>query len=242
MGRRTGNPPPPRVAPGGRRTAPARRARTLLSGVGQQGRELRQANARLQEQVRDLERENARLQDLAVTDGLTGLANRRAYDAGLQREWRRAVRHGTALSLLLIDVDRFKGYNDAAGHEAGDACLRRVAAVVGGVVHRPGDLAARYGGDEFVVVAAETPGPEALQLAEAVRSRVAGLGIAHARSDVGPHVTVSVGLATIIPGPGDAPGSLLAAADVALYAAKRAGGNRVRRGEPPAAAGATVAG
>jgi diguanylate cyclase (GGDEF)-like protein len=184
----------------------------------------------LQEHTRELEREIARLQHLAVTDSLTGLANRRAYDACLQREWRRAQRHRTPLSLMLIDIDQFKRYNDTYGHAAGDACLRRVAAVVGKVVHRPGDLAARYGGEEYVIVAAETSSAEAGRLAEVVRAGVEALGIVHLQSDVAPHVTVSVGVATIIPRRHHIPAVLLTAADTALYAAKRAGGNRVLGG------------
>jgi diguanylate cyclase (GGDEF)-like protein len=186
----------------------------------------------LRKHVRELERVNVQLQHLAVIDSLTGLANRRAYDACLQREWRRALRHGTSLSLLLIDIDHFKRYNDTYGHDAGDDCLRRVAAVVGNVVNRPGDLAARYGGDEFVIVAAETPIAEASRLAEVVRVAVEGLGIVRVRSGVGPHVTVSVGVATTIPRQHDVPAALLTAADAALYVAKRAGGNGCCEGNP----------
>lgn len=175
-----------------------------------------------------IERENARLRRLVLLDSLTGLANRRAYDAGLEREWRRAMRHGTPLSLLLIDIDHFKRYNDGSGHAAGDDGLRRVAAVVGALTRRPGDLAARYGGEEFAILAAETSGAQATRLAEAVRARVEGLGITHAGADGARCVTVSVGVATAAPGRGETPAGLLAAADRALYAAKRAGRNRVR--------------
>ncbi|HEY8746208.1 MAG TPA: diguanylate cyclase [Chloroflexota bacterium] len=191
----------------------------------------------LQHHVHELQRENAHLHQLAVTDDLTGLANRRAYDVGLQREWRRALRHRTPLSLLFVDIDRFKSYNDTFGHEAGDDCLRKVAAVVGNVVHRPGDLAARYGGEEFLIMAAETSIEEATRLGEVVRARIEGLGIVHVRSDVSTNVTVSIGVATTIPRQHQRPAALLSAADAALYAAKRAGGNRVLRGIALDAAG-----
>ena len=194
----------------------------------------------------ELERENAHLRQLVVVDSLTGLANRRAYDAGFQREWRRAMRHGTPLALLLLDIDRFKRYNDAYGHAAGDECLRRVAAVIGGLARRPGDLAARYGGEEFAIVAAETSAAHAVRLAEAVRSRVEALAIGHAQSDVADRVTVSIGVAAATPRRDDPPAVLAAAADRALYAAKQAGRNRVDlatagEGRPLAGTGAADA-
>ena len=178
----------------------------------------------------ELEAATAELARLAAIDALTGLANRRLFDAQLEQEWRRAAREETPLSLLLLDVDNFKRFNDRYGHPAGDACLRQVAAAVGGTIHRPGDLAARYGGEELAVLLPGTDQFGAVVLAERLRAAIERLGIPHEGNPrCGGVVTASVGAATIVPaGQNTGDGTtLLAQADAALYEAKRAGRNRV---------------
>ncbi len=165
-------------------------------------------------------------QFLADQDPLTGLANRRHLDQVLDMEWNRNLRHGRPLSLIMADVDFFKLYNDTYGHKAGDECLRTVAAVLKSFARRPGDLAARYGGEEFLLVLSEAPAEDAARLAEEVRTAVKALGLPHRASKVEPVVTVSLGVATAIPNVDSDPGSLLQAADQAMYQAKRDGRNK----------------
>jgi diguanylate cyclase (GGDEF)-like protein len=181
----------------------------------------------LLETTRALDEANRELLRLSSVDGLTGIANRRQFDATLESEWRRSARTQAPLSLLMIDVDCFKGYNDRCGHLAGDECLRKVAGALAGQPRRPADLVARYGGEEFAVVLPETPADGALQVAESLRSAVQSLGLPHPCSLAGPQVTVSIGSATRIPVNGQAPSSLVTYADKALYRAKRGGRNRV---------------
>ncbi len=174
-----------------------------------------------------LEVKNAELQTLSTVDGLTGLANRRRFDEVLDQEFRRSRRESAPLALIMTDVDFFKKYNDSYGHQGGDECLRRVAAVLTQIARRPADLAARYGGEEFALVLPQTSLDGAATVAETVRSGVAGLDIAHASSTTAPHVTLSLGVA--VAQPDDAaldPATLLERADAALYEAKRAGRNR----------------
>ena len=175
----------------------------------------------------DQKRAEMALQALAAKDGLTGLANRRAFDQTMQSEWLRAQRSGKPLSLLFVDVDHFKLFNDKHGHQSGDECLREVAAIVGAQALRPVDLAARYGGEEFAVILPETDRDGACEVAERIRHAVMGLKIAHGAPRAGVHVTLSVGVATQVPTLDVAPDSLLGQADQALYAAKRLGRNRV---------------
>ena len=173
---------------------------------------------------------HAELAHLAHNDGLTGLANRRRFDEVLDAEWRRAARDGAPISLLLIDVDRFKLFNDRYGHQGGDACLRAVAEAVRGIVSRPGDLTARYGGEEIAVVLPGTDAAGATAVAERVRRAVEALALPHEGSpQCGGVVTVSLGCATSEPeaGPRTEAGTLIAAADAQLYEAKRTGRNRV---------------
>ena len=167
------------------------------------------------------------LRKLSVLDGLTGIANRRNFDEELARIWRRAQREAAPVSLVLMDIDHFKTCNDHYGHLAGDDCLRRVAQALQHTVRRPFDLVARYGGEEFVVVLPETDVPGAERLAEEMRKAVELLDIAHAASTVSPRVTISSGVAAISPEAGAQPDGLIAAADVCLYEAKKAGRNRV---------------
>jgi diguanylate cyclase (GGDEF)-like protein len=171
---------------------------------------------------------NRELQRLVHVDGLTGIANRRHFDAMLAREWRRGQRSGSPLSLLLLDVDHFKQYNDSLGHQAGDDCLRRVAASINGALRRPADLAARYGGEEFVVMLPDTPLDGAVAVAESLRGEVKQLGLPHERSSCDDVVTVSIGVAEPQICGAQTPADLVAAADRGLYEAKRQGRNRVQ--------------
>lgn len=175
----------------------------------------------------ELKRYRDFLEDMSLVDGLTCIGNRRCLDEFLFREWRRARRKHTPLSLLLLDVHFFKPYNDHYGHTQGDDCLRQVATAIQGLVHRPGDLAARYGGEEFAIVLPDTEPAGAYIMAERVRASVMGRGIAHETSLVAPVITVSVGVAAYDPAVDLTPDDLLRRADQRLYAAKRAGRNRV---------------
>jgi len=162
---------------------------------------------------------------LAVTDTLTGLANRRRFDQCLQVEWRRGLRDRAPLSLLLIDADAFKAYNDTYGHLRGDSCLKQIAEALLDAVRRPGDLVARYGGEEFAVILANTPGPGALQIAREICSIMQQRQLPHAANPFG-LVTVSIGCATLVPQFGRHADALIDNADRALYQAKRLGRNR----------------
>ncbi len=164
----------------------------------------------------------------AATDALTGLANRGCFDNTLEREWRRARREERPLALLLLDVDCFKFYNDDYGHPAGDAVLRAIAGCMQGAIRRPGDTAARHGGEEFAVILPNTHGDGAIQVAEAIRTAVAELALPHPRGSA-EIVTVSIGVAAVLTTPDTTPASLIASADAALYAAKSAGRNRTVR-------------
>ena len=187
----------------------------------------RRLTALVAERTAELRDANAELQRLAIEDGLTGLANHRRFREVLALEWNRSAREGAPLSLLLLDVDHFKLYNDTFGHPAGDACLRAVGGVLQDAVRRGTDLAARYGGEEFAVVLPGTPADGAPRVAEAIRAHVAALGVAHPRSSAAPHVTVSIGVATAALGGFTSPEELVARADAALYRAKAEGRNRV---------------
>ncbi len=199
-------------------------------------RRARELEAVVDERTRQLQTANQRLEDLSFLDPLTGIANRRRFDEVLVTEWRRAARSGTPLSVLVMDVDFFKQYNDALGHPAGDACLAQLAKVLAEHVNRPGDLAARLGGEEFAFIAA-TDGNGAESLADRLRRHVVQLGLPHPSSSVERVVTISVGVATTAPGFGGIPTTLVEAADRALYAAKKGGRNRVERFDPPTAPG-----
>jgi len=181
----------------------------------------------LAESNRSLGEANRALQQLAVVDSLTGIANRRRFDEVLETEWRRAFRSGAFLSLILIDVDYFKSYNDFYGHQAGDVCLRRVAQTMNNAVNRAGDLLARYGGEEFAVILQSNTAEGAIKVSEILRERVEALQIPHAKSNVSDVVTVSLGAATVVPAFDFSPATLIEVADKALYRAKEKGRNRV---------------
>ncbi|MDQ1081949.1 diguanylate cyclase domain-containing protein [Pseudoroseomonas cervicalis] len=177
-----------------------------------------------------------RMEEMATTDALTGLANRRRFEEALALEWRRCAREGQPLSLLVLDADNFKRFNDRYGHPAGDECLRLVANALSGVARRPGDVAARHGGEEFALLMPKTDPAGAALLAERVRAAVAGAARPHLGNTPAGIVTVSIGVATTWPkpekgpaGPGILSGAdaLLSAADRALYAAKMGGRNRI---------------
>jgi diguanylate cyclase (GGDEF)-like protein len=192
------------------------------------------------ERVRDLlqqdiiSRQQAELGRLALTDELTGLANRRGLNACLDREWRRSGREGTALAAIMIDIDHFKQYNDTSGHAAGDACLRLVAATLSGCLRRAGDMVGRYGGEEFVVLLPGVDMAGAGTLAETIRLAVQERNQPHPGSPFS-RVTVSLGVAVRLAGAFDTPQALLARADAAMYAAKAAGRNRTCLADAPAA-------
>jgi len=200
-------------------------------------------NARLYEQVQDysrsleekvaertarLEQLNQELQNLADCDGLTGVANRRRGDAYLEEIWRHLLRERQPLSVIMLDVDHFKAFNDNYGHQAGDDCLATVANTLQEQLRRPGDLVARYGGEEFMIILPNTDGDGAAMIGEKLRQAIEDLAIEHAHSSTGAVVTASMGTATMLPGASGATEQLLHEADVALYRAKHSGRNQVQ--------------
>ena len=187
-------------------------------------------NARTYEEVsrtgEALKRANRELTRLAVTDELTQVGNRRQFDEVLQTEWRRAMRRRTPVSLLMMDIDHFKSFNDRWGHQAGDRCLKEVAQILAGCATRAGDLVARYGGEEFAAILPTTPSEGARHVAERMRTAIERSRIAHGESPVGDDVTLSIGYASVVPASADGARELIASADCALYAAKHLGRNR----------------
>ncbi len=179
------------------------------------------------ERTSELEAANARLEDLSRTDPLTGLPNRRHFDEVTESEFRRALRTGEPLSLLVVDIDFFKGYNDTYGHANGDLCLCAVADALRTGLRRAGDVVARIGGEEFAVLLPATTQDTALALAECFRQAIAELAILHAASTVAHHVTISIGLAVLDHACADNFDALFRQADQALYRAKAGGRNRV---------------
>jgi len=173
----------------------------------------------------ELEKKNAELQRLSCLDGLTGISNRRRFDEYLEQEWLRVARNGGQLSLIMVDIDHFKAYNDNYGHQGGDDCLRRVAQSLDDALQRPSDLATRYGGEEFSIVLPDTDLEGAVLIAEKLRAGVEALGVAHAYSRTADHVTISLGVASIVPCEGDLSSALVTRADEALYKAKDTGRN-----------------
>lgn len=174
-----------------------------------------------------LRQANRQLAVSARTDGLLAIANRTCFEEQLEKEWQRAMRSHEPLGLLIIDVDDFKRYNDAYGHPAGDVCLRAVVDAVGACQQRSADLLARYGGEELALLLPHTDAGGAMRVAHAVCESVAQLRMAHKDSRCAPHVTVSVGVACVVPTRHSDPAQLVRAADAALYQAKNQGRNRV---------------
>lgn len=182
----------------------------------------------------------ATVEQLASLDALTGVANRRNFDMVLEREWLRAAREQTSLSLLLIDVDRFKPYNDVYGHLTGDECLRNVVAAIKPLICRPADLLARYGGEEFVVILPHTDARGASQMAEWIRREVESRKLPHPGNPPHAVITLSIGCASLTPHPSLSYLHLLEAADQALYRAKSAGRNRIHSAKTIPDAGSIV--
>ena len=175
----------------------------------------------------ELQKANLELQRLASLDGLTQLANRRRFDEYFNQEWRRLIREQQPISLILCDIDCFKMFNDTYGHLLGDDCLKKVAGALRLAVGRPADLVARYGGEEFAVILPQTSLQGALYIAETIRSMIHDLEIIHVNSPVSPYVTLSMGIATIIPQNNISYNQLISAADNALYQSKREGRDRL---------------
>jgi len=166
-------------------------------------------------------------QKKSVTDSLTGLANRRQFDAAFDQEWKRAARDKLPLALIMVDIDSFKKYNDTYGHARGDECLRQIAQILAKAGRRAGDLPARYGGEEFALILPGTDRAAAKRMAEGLRRKVEAFHIPHRTSEAIPWVTISLGVAALIPTRGSDPAKLIGLADQALYQAKRTGKNRV---------------
>ncbi|HEY9620028.1 MAG TPA: diguanylate cyclase [Crinalium sp.] len=181
---------------------------------------------KVSERTSALEKVNQELHRLAMLDGLTRVSNRRRFDEYLQHEWRRLRREQQPLSLIMCDVDFFKRYNDYYGHQAGDECLKQIAQAINKGVKRPGDLVARYGGEEFAVILPNTDVEGAVRVAIAVCAEVANLQLPHAQSSVSSYVTLSVGIANLVPDPDNSLETLIKMTDRALYQAKAEGRHR----------------
>ncbi len=175
----------------------------------------------------ELEDANRELRRLVNLDGLTQVPNRRKFDESLPEEWLRGARNSHPLSLILCDVDLFKQYNDSYGHLKGDDCLKQIAKMIEKIPQRPADLVARYGGEEFVILLPDTPIEGAFQVAQRIQAAIRELAILHETSTINAYVTVSLGVATIIPKNKVSSLSLLNAADEALYQAKKLGRNQI---------------
>jgi diguanylate cyclase (GGDEF)-like protein len=196
-----------------------RRVRRLIQ-QSQLYRQLEDSNQKLEEV-------NQTLQRLASVDGLTQVANRRCFDEALIHEWQRLSREQGPLSLILVDIDYFKRYNDTYGHLAGDKCLKVVAQSISKAVHRPADLVARYGGEEFVVLLPGTTLAGANQVAEAIKAAVKRLNLDHSSSPLGEKITLSLGIASLNPSQHSSPMTLIKSSDKALYLAKESGRDRI---------------
>lgn len=182
--------------------------------------------AKLQQSETSLKQANLELEKLVNIDGLTQIANRRCFDDRLRIEWQRLSREGQPISLLLLDIDYFKLYNDCYGHQVGDDCLQEIAQALEKALYRPADLVARYGGEEFAAILPNTEINGAIIVAEEIRSAIANLDIPHQNSDISDIVTVSVGVTSLLPCPQQKPSTLIQQADIALYSAKQQGRNR----------------
>jgi two-component system chemotaxis family response regulator WspR len=181
----------------------------------------------LRESQKKLAETNLELMRMANFDSLTGLANRRYFDESMSIEWKRAMRNRVPMSVMMLDIDYFKSYNDTYGHLKGDEVLRKVAEIIQKSLMRPADLAYRYGGEEFVLILPEISITGTKSLAENIRKNVEALDIPHEGSQISPHLTISIGIASIVPAGNDVPTDLVSQADAALYRAKDDGRNRV---------------
>ncbi|MCK2089294.1 diguanylate cyclase [Thauera aromatica] len=216
--------------PASHEPGPIREVAALFAAMDSMAAQLKRHTETLEHKVRErteeLEAANHKLAMLSLTDGLTGISNRRHFDEMLRSEWARALRTAQPLAILMVDIDLFKKYNDHYGHQAGDECLIRVAHAIQSCVKRAGDLAARYGGEEFAVICAESDLEKATALADILCHAVAAQALPHVLSPHG-RITVSIGVAAAVPTPDAAPETLLRRADEALYRAKAGGRNRV---------------
>ena len=185
-----------------------------------------EAFRRLGELQVELQKSNAELQKLTCQDGLTGIANRRRFDDFIRKECLRSAREATPISLVLIDIDYFKLYNDNYGHLKGDECLQKVAETLEHAVQRPADIVARYGGEEFAVVLPNTNAHGAIKIADALRHAIESLELPHAYSPLCNIVTISMGIACKVASEKSSPADLIEMADEALYEAKNAGRNQ----------------
>lgn len=181
----------------------------------------------VQEKTKELSEANEKLRQISLTDGLTGIANRRSYDNYLEKEWMRSIRDKTPITIIMIDVDNFKLFNDHYGHYAGDKCLKNVAHTLSSLFRRPADLVARYGGEEFSIILPNTD--NAFEIANNCRAAIEDLHILHEHSNVSNEVTISVGISSAIPSGIMDPYELVNYADKALYRAKESGRNRVEK-------------
>jgi diguanylate cyclase (GGDEF)-like protein len=177
--------------------------------------------------ITELRRYSDTLRSMSSTDALTDLPNRRRFDEVLENEWRRSMRDHTCLSLIMMDVDFFKDFNDHYGHLAGDECLKRIARCLSSVIRRAGELVARYGGEEFACILSNNDQGQAVTVAERLRNKINLLSIQHAYSSIAPHITMSFGVATMRPDQSLEPSKLVMEADELLYSAKKSGRNRI---------------
>jgi hemerythrin len=212
----------------------------LYHVLSEQNRDLADANAQLEVRVAErtralaeanaaLVQANGQLEKISRTDGLLGIANRQCLNERLNQEWLRARRERTPLALLMLDADYFKLYNDTYGHQAGDCCLKAIAQAARSALHRPADTLARYGGEEIAVLLPNTELAGACVVAENIAAQLSAMHIPHSASPVADHVTVSIGVTTMVPNETNSVEQLIAAADRALYQAKHQGRNRVCR-------------
>nr|MDU9044037.1 diguanylate cyclase [Candidatus Electrothrix aestuarii] len=192
-----------------------------MTGVSDRAqRELKRLNIELQDVNKELE-------NLSQTDGLTGLHNRRFFDTRLRHEWNRHCRNHSPLSLIMCDIDYFKKYNDTYGHHEGDQCLKRVAQAIQENLKRSFDTAVRYGGEEFAIILSETDSEGATTVARSIQNNIAKLDLPHSASKANSAVSMSYGVATVVPDQGSSPDTLICLADNALYQSKEKGRNMI---------------
>ena len=201
---------------------------TLAYATDRQHRENYLQNCMIELNRIELMQQAQQLSLLSQQDALTGLANRRYLDETLDNEWRRALRHETPLTIMMVDIDYFKAYNDTLGHLKGDECLKEIAIAISSIAARSGDLVARYGGEEFLLLFPMTNSQQALIQVERLMNAINKIAIKHPCSDVSSHVTISVGVATTIPRLNDSISAFVARADHALYKAKTNGRNQYK--------------
>jgi len=187
----------------------------------------KELEAKVLDRTRELEISNKKLSELSIKDGLTNLYNRRFFDQALEREWNRLMRTGSPLSIIILDIDYFKLYNDNYGHQAGDECIKELAESINSSINRSSDVAARYGGEEFIIILPESGMEGALKVSEKLQDNLSKKRIEHKHSKVSDYVTVSIGISTIIPSLNLTPQLIVKQSDEALYRSKNAGRNKI---------------